>query len=183
MSAIDDDKPTRGPDAVRRALIDSAKTLMGMRSPRQVSGRELAQHAGVNYGLIHHYFGTKDNVFAEAVAEATEAMGSRWDQGGILPVNTTDEASSYRTFAKLELDETASPIHSLIQRIVAGQAEFSGRAKDDPELLAEIAIATALQFGWGAFEEDILNALEEFGAEQDALRERVSELSLRLGTD
>ena len=74
------EKPTRGPDAVRRSLIDSAKILMGMRSPRQVSGRELAQHAGVNYGLIHHYFGTKDNVFAEAVAEATQTMAARWDE-------------------------------------------------------------------------------------------------------
>ena len=180
---MSDDKPTRGPDAVRRALIDSAKSLMGMRSPRQVSGRELAQHAGVNYGLIHHYFGTKDNVFAQAAAEATEAMGERWDDGGILPVNTTDEATSYRTFAKLELDDAANPIQDLIGRIVVGQAELSGRDRHDAELLAEIAIATALQFGWGAFEDDILTALEQFGAEQDALRSRVSELSLRLQSD
>ena len=177
------EKPARGPDAVRRALIDAAKSLMGMRSPRQVSGRELAQHAGVNYGLIHHYFGTKDNVFAEAVKEATEAMGRRWDEGGILPVNTSDEATSYRTFAKLEVDDAASPIRHLVTRIVAGQAELSGRDKDDPELLAEVAIATALQFGWGAFEEDILGALEEFGVEQESLRSRVSELSTRLATD
>lgn len=176
-------KPTRGPEAVRRALIDAAKSLMGMRSPRQVSGRELAQHAGVNYGLIHHYFGTKDNVFAEAVAEATEAMGSRWDDGGILPVNTTDEASSYRTFAKLEIDDAASPIRDLVHRIIVGQAEASGRSTDDPELHAEIAIATALQFGWGAFEEDIVSALEAFAVDQDALRVRVSELSMRLTSD
>lgn len=177
------DKPTRGPDAVRRALIDAAKSLMAMRSPRQVSGRELAQHAGVNYGLIHHYFGTKDNVFAEAVAEATEAMGRRWDAGGILPVNTTDEAASYRTFAKLEIDDAESPIRHLVTRIVAGQADVTGREMDDPELLAEVAIATALQFGWGAFEEDIVGTLEAFGAERDTLRARVSELSRRLASD
>lgn len=136
-------KPVRGPDAVRRSLIESAKMLMGMRSPRQVSGRELAQHAGVNYGLIHHYFGTKDNVFAEAVAESTETMGKRWDAGGILPVNTTDDAASYRTFAKLELDEAANPMRDLIRRIVAGQAEASGRDPRDPQLLADVAIATS----------------------------------------
>jgi len=176
-------KPTRGPDAVRRALIDSAKTLMSMRSPRQVSGRELAQHAGVNYGLIHHYFGTKDNVFAEAVSEATATMAERWDNGGMLPVNTTDDATSYRTFAKLEIDDADNPIRDLINRIVAGQAESTGRSRDDEELLAHVAITTALQFGWGAFEADILSALEEFGAEQESLRARVAELSLRLQAD
>jgi AcrR family transcriptional regulator len=180
---VDDSRPARGPEAVRRALIDSAKVLMGIRSPRQVSGRELAQHAGVNYGLIHHYFGTKDNVFADAVAEATATMGERWDAGGMLPVNTTDDATSYRTFAKLEVDDADSPIRDLINRIVAGQAEVTGRDARDPELLAEVAITTALQFGWGAFESEILSALEEFGAEQTTLRERVAELSLRLRSD
>ena len=179
----DDSKPTRGPEAVRRALIDSAKTLMGMRSPREVSGRELAQHAGVNYGLIHHYFGTKDNVFAEAVSEATATMAERWDAGGMLPVNTTDDATSYRTFSKLEVDDANNPIRDLVNRIVAGQAEATGRDPDDPQLLAEVAIATALQFGWGAFEADILGALEGFGAEQEDLRERVADLSLRLRSD
>jgi AcrR family transcriptional regulator len=179
----DDTRTTRGPAAVRRALIDSAKVLMGLRSPRQISGRELAQHARVNYGLIHHYFGTKDNVFAEAVAEATAAMGERWDAGGMLPVNTTDDVNSYRTFAKLEVDDANSPIRDLINRIVVGQADVSGRDARDPELLAEVAITTALQFGWGAFESDILGALEQFGAEQDALRTRVAELSLRLRSD
>ena len=172
-----------GPEAVRRSLIDAAKSLMSMRSPRQVSGRELAQHAGVNYGLIHHYFGTKDNVFAEAVAEATEAMGQRWDDGAILPVNTGDEAASYRTFAKLEVDESRSPIADLIRRIVKGHAEKTGADPDDPELLADVAIATALQFGWGAFESDIVAALEEFGAEQDDLRVRVAARSTRLIAD
>jgi AcrR family transcriptional regulator len=178
-----DDRSARGPEAVRRALIDSAKALMTMRSPRQISGRELAQHAGVNYGLIHHYFGTKDNVFVEAVAEATEAMGRRWDTGGMLPVNTSDDAASYRTFAKLEIGDTDNPVQNLVARIVAGQAKLTDRDPTDPTLLAEVAIATALQFGWGAFESEILAALEEFGAEQDDLRAQVAELSMRLRPD
>ena len=173
----------RGPDAVRRSLIDAAKALSSVRSPRQVSGRELAQYAGVNYGLIHYYFGTKDNVFAQAVIEATETMAKRWDEGGILPVNTSEEATSYRTFAKLEVDGSRSPISDLVARIVAGQAQVSGRSKTDEELLAEVAIATALQFGWGAFEEEIVAALEEFGGELHALRARVAELSTRLKAD
>ncbi len=176
-------KVARGPEAVRRSLVDAAKVLSAVRSPRLVTGRELAQHAGVNYGLIHYYFGTKDNVFAEAVAEATETMAQRWDEDGILPVNTSEEAASYRTFAKLEVDDSHSPISGLVARIVVGQAQASGRSEDDKELLAEVAIATALQFGWGAFEVEIVAALEEFGGELHALRARVAELSTRLRAD
>lgn len=181
MSNIDSNKPIRGPEAVRKSLIDAAVQLMAVRSPRQISGRELAKHAGVNYGLIHHYFGSKDAVFAEAVSVATEEMGQRWDGDGILPVNTTDDASSYRTFAKLEIDEARSPMTALMHRIVRGQATATGKAEDDPDLLAHVALCAALQFGWGAFEEEIVAGLQAFGVERDTLRERVSELSMRLG--
>ena len=173
----------RGPEAVRRSLIDAAKALSAVRSPRQVSGRELAQRAGVNYGLIHYYFGTKDNVFAQAVTEATETMAKRWDDSGVLPVNTGDEAASYRTFAKLEVDESRSPIADLVARIVAGEARASDRPETDRELLAEVAITTALQFGWGTFEDEIVGALEQFGGELHELRARVAELSMRLRAD
>ncbi|MDG1367428.1 MAG: TetR/AcrR family transcriptional regulator [Acidimicrobiales bacterium] len=173
----------RGPEAVRRSLIDAAVHLMGMRSPRQISGRELAKHAGVNYGLIHHYFGSKDAVFADAVKVATAEMGQRWDSDGILPVNTNDEASSYRTFAKLEVDEALSPMKGLMHRIVQGQATATGKAVDDPNLLAQVALCAALQFGWGAFEEEIVSGLAEFGIDRDELRERVSALSMRLASE
>lgn len=183
MATTDPINDVRGPEAVRRSLIDAAKALSAVRSPRQVSGRELARRAGVNYGLIHYYFGTKDNVFAQAVAEAIDDMAKRWDEGGVLPVNTGDAAASYRTFAKLEVDESQSPISDLIERIVAGEAEASGRRETDSELLAEVAITTALQFGWGAFEEEIVAALEPFGADIHTLRARVAELSMRLKAD
>lgn len=183
MAMTDPLNDVRGPEAVRRSLIDAAKALSAVRSPRQVSGRELAQRAGVNYGLIHYYFGTKDNVFAQAVAEATETMATRWDRSGVLPVNTSDEAASYRTFAKLEVDESQSPINELIERIVVGEARASGRSETDGELLAMVAITTALQFGWGTFEDEIVGALEQFGGDLNELRARVAELSLRLKAD
>ena len=46
---------------------------------------------------------------------------------------------------------------------------------------AQVALCAALQFGWGAFEEEIVTGLQEFGVDRDALREKVSELSMRLG--
>jgi len=173
----------RGPEVVKRKLVDAAKDLMTMMSPRQVSGRELARHAGVNYGLIHHYFGSKDAVFAEAFTESTEAMGKRWDTGGMVPVNTSDEARSYRTFAKIEVDQDHSPITDLLHRIVGGQAAIRGCDTQDSDMLGDVAIAAALQFGWGAFEEEIVAALADYGVERDELRALVAERSMRLQRD
>ncbi len=53
----------------RQALVSAAKELLPDRAPSSVTGRELAERAGVNYGLIHHYFGGKDAIFREALLE------------------------------------------------------------------------------------------------------------------
>lgn len=173
-------QPIRGRKAVSDRLLAAAIRLMAQRSPQAISGRELAQEAGVNYGLIHHYFGSKDAVFTRAVRMATEQMQQRWDADGILPVNTSDEARGYRTLAKLDAGEASRLIAKLTQRIADGHSAATDRPTDDPELLAEVALCAALQFGWGAFEEEILRGLEPLGADPDELRLRVAQLSQRI---
>ena len=81
----------------------------------------------------------------------------------------------------LEVDEALSPMTGLMHRIVQGQSTATGKAVDDPDLLAQVALCAALQFGWGAFEEEIVAGLAEFGIGREELRERVSALSMRLG--
>ncbi len=39
MTDLDTNEPIRGPEAVRKSLIEAAVQLMAMRSPRQISGR------------------------------------------------------------------------------------------------------------------------------------------------
>ena len=52
---------------VEQRLVDAGARLLEDRAPSAISGRQLAREAGVNYGLIHHYFGTKDEVLRRAV--------------------------------------------------------------------------------------------------------------------
>ena len=47
-------------------LIEAGAFLLRDRAASAITGRELAVAAGVNYGLIHHYFGSKDEVLREA---------------------------------------------------------------------------------------------------------------------
>jgi AcrR family transcriptional regulator len=57
----------RGRAAVEASLVRAAAVLLADREPSAISGRLLAKEAGVNYGLIHHYFGSKDDVLRRAV--------------------------------------------------------------------------------------------------------------------
>lgn len=69
----------RGRDAVMDGLIASARTLFAQKGPSNVSVRDVAAHAGVNHGLVHRHFGSKEGLlkavmdgFAEKFRAAVE---------------------------------------------------------------------------------------------------------------
>ncbi len=62
--AIDETPPG---DRGRERLLHTAETLLETCLETAVTGRELAVAAGVNYGLVNHYFGSKTAVFDEAL--------------------------------------------------------------------------------------------------------------------
>ncbi len=55
-------KQTRphGKEEVKKAIIQSAATLFSEKGVDAVSLRMIADHAGVNHGLIHRHFGSKE---------------------------------------------------------------------------------------------------------------------------
>jgi AcrR family transcriptional regulator len=71
----------RGSAAVQASLIATAAELFAARGPRAVSVREVADAAGVNHGLVHHYFGSKAGLVTAGLdhlaAEATEEIDKR----------------------------------------------------------------------------------------------------------
>jgi AcrR family transcriptional regulator len=71
----------RGEQAVRASLIATAAKLFAERGPRAVSVREVADAAGVNPGLVHHYFGSKGGlvtaVLDDLAEEAAEEIAKR----------------------------------------------------------------------------------------------------------
>ena len=72
VPAVDgaDVEPSRPPAAT--ALLQAATELFSERSPTSVSLRQVAERAGVNYGLIHHYFGTKEALLSEVFRASSE---------------------------------------------------------------------------------------------------------------
>jgi AcrR family transcriptional regulator len=55
-------KQPKGRDEVVQALIEAAAVLFAERGVSGVSLREIAAQAGVNHGLIHRHFGSKENL-------------------------------------------------------------------------------------------------------------------------
>jgi AcrR family transcriptional regulator len=55
------------PDARREQLLECAIRLFGERPYAEVSTTEIAAAAGIARGLLHHYFGTKRDLYLEVV--------------------------------------------------------------------------------------------------------------------
>ena len=64
---------------MRTALIDAAAKLFADRGPPESSVRDVAEAAGVNHGLVHRHFGSKDGllraVMQHLADEVAGAMG------------------------------------------------------------------------------------------------------------
>lgn len=57
---------TRNPDASRTAILDAAEQILVEKGYAGTSMREIAELSGKSKGLIHHYFGSKSEIW-EAV--------------------------------------------------------------------------------------------------------------------
>lgn len=123
------------PDDPKAALLRAAAEIMAERSPSEVTLREIAARAGVNYGLIHRHYGTKDQLlvaifqqFTDYGAEQIRASGSihdaiertfTLDSGGFARIlswvaldgvpaeNTFADTSGMATFQELIVEEWA----------------------------------------------------------------------------
>ena len=88
-SAVPKGLLARDDDTVSAAILRSAGELLARNSPSEVTLRAIAAHAGVNYGLIHRHFGTKEAL----ILRLFDAFGR---YGGSL---MQDAASIYEAIA------------------------------------------------------------------------------------
>jgi AcrR family transcriptional regulator len=161
------------------SLVSAATELFAARGPDGVSLREIAAHAGLNYGLIHQYVGSKDELLRLVIAHSTSTTAARFAQAGGVgealellqgPVGV-DRPPYPRLLAWAILQgrdpkELAGPspaLPKLIEMLPGpgqgqdpgqGQGEDPGHGADgvlseDPRLRA--AAVAALTLGWNLF--------------------------------
>lgn len=164
----------RGREAVVEALVAAARQLFAERGPAAVSLRDVARHAGVNHGLIHHYIGSRDDllrlVFRESTRQAAavvdrasgveEALAALRRIGG-----DRDEYARLLAWALLEgHDPRAFHGRSAALDAVAG---IAGGSRDVRVTLAAAMVQT---LGWKLFGGYALVAAGLEGEDADTVR-------------
>jgi AcrR family transcriptional regulator len=70
---------TEAPAADRRAqIVDAAARVLGRQGYEATSMKEIADEAGVSSGLLHYYFGTKEDLLAAVVRSIHEELMAEW---------------------------------------------------------------------------------------------------------
>ncbi len=171
MTPSSQSDPPRGRDAVKEALLDAAAELFAAHGSHAVSVRDVASRAGVNHGLVHRHFGSKDALTRAVMDRLTEqiaraASGTTLGLGELPKAFTATSALGHywRMLARALLD--GEDIHSLQERFPVvdqlmrqlSEAQAAGRVAPDADVRVLAASGVALALGWLLFEPFVLAA-------------------------
>jgi len=92
-------------DARRDLILAAARRVFVSSNPDEASTAEIAREAGVTRGLVHHYFGTKRELYLAVVADLAAALPElvRTDVRG-LPVDQMVDANVTSWLDSIERD-------------------------------------------------------------------------------
>lgn len=158
-----------GPDAVRAALVDAAADLLAARGPGAVSVRDIAAAAGVNHGLVHRYFGSKENLLRSALRARAQASIEQFagaddpaELVGRLRQAAGDPHAGWRLLAHCLLDGYGDELprdgdFPGIERFMDRwpQAQAAGLIREDLDPADVTRLVLAVMLGWLQFHEYI----------------------------
>lgn len=189
MEPMNPGKPT-GRDAVRRAVVATARRVFAARGPR-ASLREVAEAAGVNLGLIHRHIGNKDDLLAAVLADGLGHGSARIDRfndaGAALAsmlrgATATPEINRLLLWLSLDPGSVGRPLLDASNR----PAQAVGRMTDPPPASdLHLALALTTVYAWPVLREQILDVLEFTPDARKDVDARMAELLGRVvtGTD
>ncbi len=153
---LQDDRPA--PTGGRDRLVQAAEQLLDTRLETAVRGRQLADHAGVNYGLVSHYFGSKSAVFDEALSNlhqrflADVLADSNPTGGSGAPWVFLRHRAFLRAWASRLLGDRPVPDFNLLgmERLLDSLSARAARQGVDgsTDVTGDAMTAVALQLGW-----------------------------------
>ena len=128
-----------------------------------MSLREIARRAGVNYGLIHHYYGTKEAILAELLRRASASGAERMRDSAsiddaLAALTTPGERSTHARMLAWALLDGVDPaklvavsptVTKLTELISAAEGDTVDPSAPDPRVLAATTVSAIL--GWNFF--------------------------------
>ncbi|RZO98459.1 MAG: TetR/AcrR family transcriptional regulator [Gammaproteobacteria bacterium] len=145
---------------VEQKLIQAASELICDLGPNKITIRDIADHAGVNHGQIHHYFGGKKGLLEATYKQLAFEHVQKLDRRKININNLGKEsvaktdpeyfkaiikavADEHLELATLEIDEGLSIPRALIQQLKVATKKNVVTS----EMKAAVAIACVLEYG------------------------------------
>ncbi|MER6126770.1 TetR family transcriptional regulator [Streptomyces sp. NPDC001795] len=148
---------TAAAPATRDRILEAAREEFSERGYEKASVRGIAKAAGVDSALVHHYFGTKEQVFEAAIEVAFAPALSAPDAIAEGPRDAVGERLTRFVLGIWENPRTRTPLLAILRsavnnetaaavfrRLVAAQLlrRVAGQLDvPDPELRAELAAA------------------------------------------
>jgi len=180
---VSDDGKPRGRESVRAALIEAAARLFAEQGPRAVSVRQVAREAGVNHGLVHRHFGSKEGLLQEVMTHlASRIAGSMGSPSkgenlaGLLgdTFGATADAVHWRILARAMLDGQDPTDLQQDFPVVARMLDAADRGTSSPlSSKALVSLILAAGFGMLLFEPYLKAATSQ---DEEAWRETRREL-------
>lgn len=119
----------------RRQIIAAARKLFSSRHYASVSTREIAEAAGVTRGLLHHYFGSKHDLYLEVAREMLQLPSPP-----LHPAAEADAGEVWETSVDAWLDLMEANRETWLTAVRAGE---TGHDPEMRRLLDEASELTA----------------------------------------
>ncbi|KAB2974070.1 MULTISPECIES: TetR/AcrR family transcriptional regulator [unclassified Streptomyces] len=115
-------RPPRTESAgTRERILDAAREEFSERGYEKTSVRGIAKAAGVDSALVHHYFGTKEQVFEAAVEVALVPALKARDAVLAAPLDDVGERMTRFLFGLWENPATRKPLLAVVRSAVANE--------------------------------------------------------------
>lgn len=175
---VEEEKSTRTRVDTEERLIRATAELLGEVGPNSLSIRAIAERAGVNHGLVHHYFGGKDALLQAAMQHLVHehhayAMEQSRRQPLPAPFALLGDPTYLRAVVRAVLDNEMSLARTELTEDVSVPRNAMNhlvrqRGDEEPsiELKAKVGLAMAMEMGWAALEPFILSVVDASSPEE-----------------
>lgn len=190
------EKSTRTRVDTEEKLIAATAQLLGEIGPRALSVRAIAERAGVNHGLVHHYFGGKDALLQVAMERLVHehfdyAMAQSSRQPLPAPLGLIGDPTYLRAVVRAVLDNEMTLASTEIiedvsvpQNVLRHVARANGQTEPSVHVKASVGLGMALEMGWAALEPFIFAVVgADDEQEQEELRLEARKLRSRILTE
>jgi TetR/AcrR family transcriptional regulator, repressor for neighboring sulfatase len=179
----------RGRTEIIEAILQATEELLPKHNPTEISLRQIAEAANVNYSLIHRYFGTKESVIMAAHERMLSKVGEQFSTVDRIDGNIgvlfkiSGENDSRRTLLARAMLDGADPhlirhhfpiMHQLIELLRKKKSKTENPSEYDPETLAAFFAGSAL--GWFFFEPFLLASTGLDQKDKDKVNREITEM-------